>query len=61
MFRETEGEIDLLVHFDTNGAFGDVPDLTGTAVVELMRHTFVNGVVHLDIDIISDVISSEVC
>ncbi|KAJ0857685.1 hypothetical protein HanRHA438_Chr13g0592971 [Helianthus annuus] len=35
-------------------------DLTGTAMVELMRHTFVHGSVHLNIDIISDVVGSEI-
>ncbi|KAI3800089.1 hypothetical protein L1987_35397 [Smallanthus sonchifolius] len=57
---DTVDEIDLLFHLDADSVFGDVPYLTGAAMVELVRHTFVNGVVHLDINVITDVIGSEV-
>lgn len=52
--------IDLLVYFDADGALSDVPDPTGTTVVELMRHAFVNGTIHLDVNIISDLVGTKV-
>lgn len=52
--------MDLFVDFNADGAFGDVPDLTGAAVVELVGHTLVDGAVNLDIHIIADVISPQV-
>ncbi|MCI53826.1 hypothetical protein A2U01_0075073, partial [Trifolium medium] len=33
--------------------------MTGTTVVELVRHTFVNGAINPNINIIVDVIGSE--
>lgn len=44
----------LLVHDHTDGALGDIPHNSGATVVELMRHTLVNGTVHLNIHILSD-------
>ena len=58
--RERE-EVDLLVDFDADGALGDVPDLAGAAVVELVGHALVNCAVNLDVDIVADVVSSQVC
>ena len=52
---------DLLVDFDPNSTFGDIPDATGAAMVELVRHSLVDGAVNLDVDIIADVVGSEVC
>ena len=51
---------DLLVDLDADGALGDVPDLAGAAVVELVGHTLVDGPVHLDIDIVADLVGAEV-
>lgn len=45
---------DLLVDFNTNGAFGNIPNTTSTSMVELVRHSLVNSTIHLDINIISD-------
>ena len=45
---------DLFVDFNTNGALGDVPDTTGTTMVELVRHTLVDRTVHFHIDVIAD-------
>lgn len=50
----------LLVDLDADGAFGDVPDTTGATMVELVRHTFVNGAINLDVNVIADVVGSEI-
>lgn len=50
----------LLVNLDTDGTFGDVPDTTGTTMVELVRHTLVDSPVNPNIDIVTDVVGSEV-
>lgn len=55
---DTEGY--LLVHFNTNRALGNVPDLTSAAVVELVGHALVNGAINLDIDVIADVVGSQI-
>jgi hypothetical protein len=47
----------LLVYLDADGTFG-VPDATGAAMVELVRHPLVDGVVHLDVDVIDDLVVS---
>lgn len=44
----------LLVHDHTDGTLGDIPHDSSAAVVEFMRHTLVNGTVHLDVHILSD-------
>lgn len=44
----------LLVHLDTNSSLGNVPYATGTAMVELVRHTLVNGTVNFYVNIVSD-------
>ncbi len=51
----------LLVHFNADGALGDVPDLTSAAMVELVGHALVDGAVHLDVHVVSDVEGSQVC
>ena len=53
--------MDLLVDFDADGALGDVPDLAGAAVVELVGHTLVDSAVNPDVDVVADVVSSQVC
>ena len=50
----------LLVDLDADGALGDVPDATGAAVVELVRHPLVDGAVHLDVDVVADLVGAEV-
>jgi hypothetical protein len=50
----------LLVYLDADGALGDVPDATGAAVVELVRHPLVDGAVHLDVDVVADLVGAEV-
>ena len=51
---------DLFVDFNTDGSLGDVPDTTGTTVVELVRHTLVDRTVHFHIDVIADLEGPEV-
>lgn len=43
-----------LVHLDTNGALGNVPDTASLSVVVLMGHPLVNGSVGLDIHNVSN-------
>jgi hypothetical protein len=50
----------LLVDLDADGALGDVPDAAGAAVVELVRHPLVDGAVHLDVDVVADLVGAEV-
>lgn len=50
----------LLVDLDADGALGDVPDAAGAAVVELVRHALVHGAVHLDVDVIADLVRPQV-
>ena len=50
----------LLVDLDADGALGDVPDATGAAVVELVRHALVHGAVHLDVDVVADLVGAQV-
>ncbi|KAM1132806.1 hypothetical protein ACFX19_047863 [Malus domestica] len=51
---------DLLVDLDTDVTLGDVPDATGTAVVELVGRTLVDGAVNLDVDMVADLVGLEV-
>ena len=50
----------LFVDFNTDGTFGDVPDTTGASMVEFVRHTFVNGAVNSDVNIVADMVCPEV-
>lgn len=50
----------LFVDFDANGALSDVPDTTGATVVEFVRHTLVDGTIHLYVDIVADVVDTQV-
>lgn len=52
--------IDLLIDFNADGTLGDVPDLTGAAMVELVGHTLMDGAVNPDVDIIADVVGPQV-
>jgi hypothetical protein len=50
----------LLVDLDADSALGDVPDASGAAVVELVRHALVDGAVHLDVDVVADLVGAQV-
>ena len=50
----------LLVDLDADGALGDVPDAPGAAVVELVRHALVHRAVHLDVDVLADLVGAQV-
>ena len=50
----------LFVHLDTNHSFCDVLDNTSASMVELVRHTLVDGTIHLDVDIITDSVGAKV-
>lgn len=58
--KETENETDLLVNLDADGALGDIPDTACTSMVELVGHTFVNGAVHFDVNVVADFVSPKV-
>ena len=49
-----------LVHNDTDGVRGDVEDLAGLSVVELVGHTSLDGAISDDIDEISLPVGDEV-
>ena len=51
---------DLFVDLDTDGALCDIPYLTCATMVKFMRHTLVDGAVHLDIHIITDFVRPQV-
>lgn len=66
-YRNTYGIInerlknaDLLVDLDADGSLGNIPDSTSASVVELMWHTLVDGAVHLDVDVITDLVGAQV-
>ncbi len=50
----------LLIDHNADGAFGDIPDDTGAAVIELVRHALVHGAVHLDVHIVADLVVAQV-
>ena len=52
--------VHLFVHLDTNHSFCDVLDNTSASMVELVRHTFVDGTIHLDVDIVTDSVGAKV-
>ena len=52
--------IDEFVDTDTNGGLGDVEDDTRASVISLVRHSFVNGRVCEDVDIVADLDIHEV-
>jgi hypothetical protein len=58
--RQGIGGVYLLVDLDADGALGDVPDASGAAVVELVRHALVDGAVHLDVDVVGDLVGAKV-
>lgn len=49
-----------LVHDDTNGVLGDVPDSTGLTMVELVGHTSLDGTISDDIDVVTLLVDGEV-
>ncbi len=50
----------LLIDHNADGALRDIPDDTGAAVVELVRHALVHGTVHLDVHIVADLVVPQV-
>lgn len=50
----------LLVDLNADGALGDVPDASGATVVELVWHALVHGAVHLDVDVVADLVGAQV-
>ena len=59
-FQDYGSRSNLFVDFNSDGALGDVPDAAGAAMVELVRHTLVNGSVHLDVNVLSDFVGPEI-
>jgi len=51
---------DALVDDDADGARRNVPDATGAAMVELVRHALVDGAVGLDINKVADLVVHKV-
>ena len=50
----------LLVNLHADGSLGDVPDSSGTSMVELVRHSLVNSTVDLNVDIVADLVDLQV-
>ena len=51
---------DLLVDDDSERSWVDVEDCSGSAVIELVWHTFVDGTIDDDVNDISDFVSCEI-
>ena len=51
---------DELVELDADGTLLDAPDTAGATVVELVGHALVDGAVHLDVDVVADLVGAEV-
>ena len=52
----SDATTDLLVHLDTHGAGSHVPHDAGTALVREVRHTLLLSGVHLDVDVVPDLL-----
>lgn len=52
---DTDGLVDL----DTDGALGDVPNDPSLAVVEFVRHTFLDSTITLDVYDLADFVDLE--
>ncbi len=50
----------LLIYHNADGALGDIPDNTGAAMVELVRHSLMHGTVHLDVHIVANLVVAKV-
>ncbi len=50
----------LLINHNADGALGDIPDNTGAAMVELVRHSLMHGTVHLDVHIVANLVVAKV-
>lgn len=53
-------DVYLLVDLNADSALGDIPDTAGATMVELMRHTLVDGAINLDVDVVSDFVGAKV-
>lgn len=51
----------LLVNLHADGALGNVPHTTSAAMIELVRHTFMDGAINLDVDIVANLVGPQVC
>lgn len=51
---------DLLVHLDTDCAPRDVPHAAGVPDVEAVRHSTVDSAVHVDVDVIAELVSMKI-
>ena len=49
-----DSAVDELVHSDAEGSLGDVEHDAGSALVALVGHTLVDGGVHDDVDVVTD-------
>ncbi|KAK9028775.1 hypothetical protein V6N11_025922 [Hibiscus sabdariffa] len=50
----------MLFDLNVEGEFCDIPNPISAAVVELVGHALMNGVVYLDVDIVVDLVGPEV-
>lgn len=50
----------MFVDLDAYGSLGNIPDSTSASVIELMWHTLVDGTVHLDVDVVTDLVCAQV-
>lgn len=51
----------LLVHFHADGSLGDVPDNACAAMVELVRHPFVNRTIDLNVHVLTYLVGPQIC
>lgn len=51
---------DLFLDDNTDGSWVDIEDLSSSSVVDVVRHTFVDGSVYDDVDVVSESVLLEV-